>query len=214
MDVKTIRRVRLTWLRDTRFGGVAAKLARAIDKSEAQVNRWLSGHRKISEDSAAHIESRLRQDPGSMGREPPATDIKHAIGLLIASWKAADPARHTDLYLHSMCVPYLDEYSTPRQVHLRLQNGPYDSALLICIEEATGLDIEFERSPPQVADARDAAPHQSAGVAQEVSYQAITLPQKIDWESVMSSAELPGSQRRTSTEPAASGLFLARVKII
>lgn len=93
MDVKTIRRVRLTWLRDTRFGGVAAKLARAIDKSEAQVNQWLSGHRKISEDSAAHIESRLRQDPGSMGREPPATDIKHAIGLLIASWKAADSSQ-------------------------------------------------------------------------------------------------------------------------
>ncbi len=38
----------------------------------------------------------------------------------------------------------------------------------------------------------DTEPH-VPGVAHSMSYQPITLPQKIEWESVMSAAELPGS---------------------
>jgi len=42
-----------------RFGGNQAEFARAIGKSSAQVNQWLTGHRNIGDGSAANIEEAL-----------------------------------------------------------------------------------------------------------------------------------------------------------
>lgn len=60
MDRKTI----LQRLVDTRFGGSQAEFARAIKRSPAQVNQWLSGHRKLGDAGARHIELTLGLAPG------------------------------------------------------------------------------------------------------------------------------------------------------
>lgn len=44
---------------DGRFGGSQAAFARAIERSPAQVNQWLTGHRKLDVKGCRHIERML-----------------------------------------------------------------------------------------------------------------------------------------------------------
>ena len=64
MDRKTI----LQELIDARFNGNQAEFARAIKRSSAQVNQWLSGHRKIGDGGARHIELTLNLGKDSQGK--------------------------------------------------------------------------------------------------------------------------------------------------
>lgn len=61
MDIREIRRRRLEQLlRQERFAGEKASLARAIGKAPAQVSQWCNEVRTISEDVARQIEERLK----------------------------------------------------------------------------------------------------------------------------------------------------------
>ena len=51
------RRTILRKLIDERYGGNVAEFARAIKKAPAQVHQWLSGHRKLGDAGASHIEN-------------------------------------------------------------------------------------------------------------------------------------------------------------
>lgn len=94
MDRKTL----LQRLVDTRFDGSQAEFARAIKRSPAQVNQWLSGHRKLGDAGARHIELTLGLAPGyfddKCGRPPiaqpntePGPDIHGRVPLI--SWVQA-----------------------------------------------------------------------------------------------------------------------------
>lgn len=94
MDRKTL----LQRLVDTRFDGSQAEFARAIKRSPAQVNQWLSGHRKLGDAGARHIELTLGLAPGyfddKCGRPPiaqpntePGPDIQGRVPLI--SWVQA-----------------------------------------------------------------------------------------------------------------------------
>lgn len=54
----------------SRFAGNQADFARAINRSPAQVNQWLSGHRKIGDAGARTIEMALGLDAGYFDRSP------------------------------------------------------------------------------------------------------------------------------------------------
>ena len=94
MDRKTL----LQRLVDTRFDGSQAEFARAIKRSPAQVNQWFSGHRKLGDAGARHIELTLGLVPGyfddKCGRPPiaqpntePGPDIHGRVPLI--SWVQA-----------------------------------------------------------------------------------------------------------------------------
>lgn len=94
MDRKSL----LQRLVDTRFDGSQAEFARAIKRSPAQVNQWLSGHRKLGDAGARHIELTLGLAPGyfddKCGRPPiaqpntePGPDIQGRVPLI--SWVQA-----------------------------------------------------------------------------------------------------------------------------
>lgn len=55
---------------DTRFDGNQAEFARAIKKSPAQVNQWLTGHRNLGDAGARHIELVLNLGTGYFGGGP------------------------------------------------------------------------------------------------------------------------------------------------
>jgi transcriptional regulator with XRE-family HTH domain len=65
-DVRQLRLARIAWLRDKRFDGSQAALAKAIGRSESQLSQWFNGVRTITEDSARHIERALRLNPGEL----------------------------------------------------------------------------------------------------------------------------------------------------
>jgi plasmid maintenance system antidote protein VapI len=69
MDRKAHRRARLQKLIDTKFGGTQAKLARAIKRSDAQINQWLSGYRAIGDGGAHLIETKLGLPQGWMDQD-------------------------------------------------------------------------------------------------------------------------------------------------
>lgn len=58
------RKLLLKELITVRFSGNQADFARAINRSPAQVNQWLSGHRKIGDAGARTIEMALNLDAG------------------------------------------------------------------------------------------------------------------------------------------------------
>ena len=49
-----------------RFGGTQAAFARAINRGPAQVNQWLTGHRKLDVKGQRHIENALNLPAGFM----------------------------------------------------------------------------------------------------------------------------------------------------
>lgn len=51
-----------------RYGGNQADFARAINRSPAQVNQWLTGHRKIGDAGARTIEMSLNLEAGYFDR--------------------------------------------------------------------------------------------------------------------------------------------------
>ena len=53
------RKQKLQELVDTAFGGNQAQFAKAIKRSSAQVNHWLTGHRNLGDAGARHIELTL-----------------------------------------------------------------------------------------------------------------------------------------------------------
>lgn len=73
------RREQLKSLIDARFGGVQADFARAIKRSPAQVNQWLSGHRLLGDAGARHIEITLGLPIGFFdGGDAPSTIVPEA----------------------------------------------------------------------------------------------------------------------------------------
>jgi transcriptional regulator with XRE-family HTH domain len=67
------RKKLLQQLIEERFGGTQAKFARAIGRSEAQVNQWLTGYRNIGEAGARLIEKKLKLPQWWMDGLPQAT---------------------------------------------------------------------------------------------------------------------------------------------
>lgn len=57
-----------------RFDGKQADFARAINRSPAQVNQWLSGHRAIGDAGARHIELKLSLPQGYFDGRKPLSD--------------------------------------------------------------------------------------------------------------------------------------------
>lgn len=70
MNVKEVRKIKLQRLIDHRFGGVAARLAAALEMKPPQLNRWLTGGQGISEESARSMERKLSLAGGWMDRLP------------------------------------------------------------------------------------------------------------------------------------------------
>ena len=52
------------------FSGNQAAFSRAIKRSPAQVNQWLTGYRKLDVKGQRHIETALKLRPGYMSGEP------------------------------------------------------------------------------------------------------------------------------------------------
>lgn len=71
MDEHARRVSALQLLKRERFGDRLVNLATALHKSPSQVSQWLSGVRKMREDSAREIEAKLRLPRGWMDQEIP-----------------------------------------------------------------------------------------------------------------------------------------------
>jgi len=90
MGEEEIRRERLAWLRDNKFGGRAKDLADRIGVSPAQLGQWLSSpnkrtHRAISPDSARRIETACRMpkywlDGAVKGSAPELSPMAQRLG--------------------------------------------------------------------------------------------------------------------------------------
>lgn len=61
-----LRLAKLQKLRDMTFGGSAAQLAKAVNRSGSQISQWFTGVRTITEDSARRIEKSLKLPAGWM----------------------------------------------------------------------------------------------------------------------------------------------------
>lgn len=68
MDDREIRVAMLRQLINDKFGGVAARLAIALDMKPPQLHRWLSGRQGVSSESARAIEARLGLARGWLDR--------------------------------------------------------------------------------------------------------------------------------------------------
>lgn len=103
MDVHDIRRRRVRTLIDTRFDGVDAQFAGAIDRSPTSVARWFiksKNGRGIGERVARDIERRLRLPAGWLDTE--AENHNHAVQQPLGVYHAAPElrARLLDLFDH------------------------------------------------------------------------------------------------------------------
>ena len=75
---------------DTRFQGVQAAFARAIDRSPSQVNQWLSGYRKLDGKGARHIEMKLGLSQGYFKTAADNTQEARAPYAVLPRWQDAD----------------------------------------------------------------------------------------------------------------------------
>lgn len=89
MNVKEVRKIKLQRLIDHRFGGVAARLASALEMKPPQLNRWLSGGQGISEESARSMEKKLSLASGWMDRLPES--LKESASIVGRIQPAPDP---------------------------------------------------------------------------------------------------------------------------
>lgn len=73
---------------DSRFGGSQTDFARAIKRSPAQVNQWLTGHRKLGDAGARTIELALNLPAGYFDRT--MTNPEHGAALALEACEPAD----------------------------------------------------------------------------------------------------------------------------
>jgi Peptidase S24-like len=77
------RKVKLQQLVNERFDGNQAKFAKAIARAPAQVNHWLTGHRKLGDAGARHIEMTLELRQGYFdGKPTKGLEADHGMGAV------------------------------------------------------------------------------------------------------------------------------------
>lgn len=199
-DLRAIRRVRLAWLRDTRFGGVAARLARSIEKSPAQLNQWLSGYRNLDERSARAIEDKLGLATGELSKELPDDVLSEPTLQLVELWRSEHPT-HSDLsHLVYKMLPELRDHDSPSVLQRHLLFGPRDSQMLVLLSDIVDADIEFPKRDAAAIASRPshvAQPDPPAYVtfappeAHEMSLPITQTPERILWEDLQKMAPLP-----------------------
>lgn len=86
MDIHQVRVNALLQLQAKRFSNRQADLARAIHRSSSQINQWISGVRRIREDSARMIEEKLALPRGWMDRpHEPGLSSSEAVAIAAES---------------------------------------------------------------------------------------------------------------------------------
>lgn len=86
------RKLLLQELIAVRFSGNQADFARAIHRSPAQVNQWLSGHRRIGDAGARTIEMALNLEAGYFDRQ-----VSYAKAGNIRALQLNEPAPQHDI---------------------------------------------------------------------------------------------------------------------
>jgi hypothetical protein len=121
MDVYKIRVQSLLSLQARRFRGRQTDLARAVHRSPAQINQWISGVRRIREDSARMIESNLGLPNGWMDQPSQDGSADSSPALPAAPDSLSDLERRAVHALRGLTVEQ-QEIEVARLLDLRAQN--------------------------------------------------------------------------------------------